>query len=534
MGEVINGIIKRQEMGDFVVDLGRAEALLPRKEQSRAETYQTGDRVRVAIVKVLKSAKGPQVVVSRTDPALLIKLFEMEVPEIYDGTVQIKGCVREAGERAKVAVISREKDVDPVGACVGMKGTRVQSIIRELRGEKIDIVEWNDDATTFVINALSPAKVSRVSILDEEQRIMEVVVEDKQLSLAIGKKGQNVRLAAKLVGWRIDIKSEEEKRQEVEAEMARMAAHRRGAALAWSRTASRDKVAQSLIDAGVAGLAHILEMTDEDLQQVEGVGPKTAEKIREAATTAKAEWDKKDAEEAARVEAERVEAERLAAEQAEEDRRLAEEQAAGRAGRGGGGGRRPRSAAAEGDEAAAGEALPRRRRNRPRRAWPTGRKGERRMGNVRVFQLARDLNLSSQEVIDRLKKLGDGRQDRVQLGRRGHGGQAQARAQDRPADRAQAAHLRQRRGRGRARAAGAGAGGQDRRRARGARAGRRRRRRSRRRPQGRQGQEDREGARGRAQGQGRRRRRGAAARPAARARRSAPGPQGRRRRRRRP
>ncbi|HEY6547528.1 MAG TPA: transcription termination factor NusA, partial [Vicinamibacteria bacterium] len=190
VGEVLNGIIKRQEMGDFVVDLGRAEALLPRKEQSRAETYQTGDRVRVAIVKVLKAAKGPQVVVSRVDPALLIKLFEMEVPEIYDGTVQIKGCVREAGERAKVAVYSRERDVDPVGACVGMKGTRVQSIIRELRGEKIDIVEWNDDPTAFVVNALSPAKVSRVSVLDEEQKIMEVVVEDKQLSLAIGKKGQ--------------------------------------------------------------------------------------------------------------------------------------------------------------------------------------------------------------------------------------------------------------------------------------------------------------------------------------------------------
>src|SRR5262245_4749330 len=155
VGEVVNGIIKRQEMGDFIVDLGRAEARLTRKEQSRAEAYQTGDRVRVAIVRVLKSAKGPQVIVSRTDPALLVKLFEMEVPEIYDGTVQIRGCVREAGERAKVAVVSREKDVDPVGACVGMKGTRVQSIIRELRGEKIDIVEWNDDSTTFVVNALS-------------------------------------------------------------------------------------------------------------------------------------------------------------------------------------------------------------------------------------------------------------------------------------------------------------------------------------------------------------------------------------------
>jgi N utilization substance protein A len=330
VGEVINGIIKRQEMGDFVVDLGRAEAVLPRKEQSRAETYQTGDRVRVAIVRVLKSAKGPQVVVSRTDPALLVKLFEMEVPEIYDGTVQIKGCVREAGERAKVAVISREKDVDPVGACVGMKGTRVQSIIRELRGEKIDIVEWSEDPVAFVEKALSPAKISRVSIVDEEQKIMEVVVEDKQLSLAIGKKGQNVRLAAKLVGWRIDIKSEEEKRQEVEAHMARMA---RIVDELRSLPHVGEKTIQKLIDVGVEGLAHILEMTDEQLCSIEGIGPKTAEKIREAAAEAKVEWDKRDAEEAARLEVERVEAERLAEEQAAADEaaRLAEEQAAAEA-----------------------------------------------------------------------------------------------------------------------------------------------------------------------------------------------------------
>jgi N utilization substance protein A len=334
VGEVINGIIKRQEMGDFVVDLGRAEAVLPRKEQSRAETYQTGDRVRVAIVKVLKSAKGPQVVVSRTDPALLIKLFEMEVPEIYDGTVQIKGCVREAGERAKVAVISREKDVDPVGACVGMKGTRVQSIIRELRGEKIDIVEWSEDPTTFVVNALSPAKVSRVSIVDEEQRIMEVVVEDKQLSLAIGKKGQNVRLAAKLGGWRIDIKSEEEKRQEVEAEMARMA---RIVDELRSLPHVGEKTIQKLIDAGIGGLAHLMEMSDEELVSIEGIGPKTAEKIRQAAAEAKVGWDRRDAEELARAEAEReaaeqaaaLEAQRLAEEQAaQEAQRLADEQAA--------------------------------------------------------------------------------------------------------------------------------------------------------------------------------------------------------------
>jgi N utilization substance protein A len=316
VGEVLNGIIKRQEMGDFVVDLGRAEALLPRKEQSRAETYQAGDRVRVALVKVMKSAKGPQVIVSRTDPALLIKLFEMEVPEIYDGTVQIRGCVREAGERAKVAVVSREKDVDPVGACVGMKGTRVQSIIRELRGEKIDIVEWSEDSITFVEKALSPAKISRVTIVDEEQRIMEVVVEDKQLSLAIGKKGQNVRLAAKLVGWRIDIKSEEEKRQEVEAEMARM---QRIVEELRSLAGVPENITQKLIDSGVAGIDHILQMTDEDLCSIEGIGAKTAEKIREAATESKVEWDRRDAEEAALYEQERLAAEAAEAVEAAEE-----------------------------------------------------------------------------------------------------------------------------------------------------------------------------------------------------------------------
>src|SRR5687767_8695532 len=219
VGEVVNGMVKRFENGDIIVELGRVEAQLPRKEQSRAENYAVSDRVRAVIRGVNRSAKGPQIVLSRTDPALLIKLFEQEVPEIYDGTVMIRGAVREAGDRAKVAVYSRERDVDPVGACVGMKGTRVQAIIRELRGEKIDIVEWSEDPVLFVTNALSPAKVQRVSIKgDEREREMEVVVEDKQLSLAIGKKGQNVRLAAKLTGWRIDIKSEEEKRREVEAE----------------------------------------------------------------------------------------------------------------------------------------------------------------------------------------------------------------------------------------------------------------------------------------------------------------------------
>jgi N utilization substance protein A len=220
IGEVFSGTVKRFENGDMILEINRVEAILPRKEQSRAESYNQGDRVRAVIKGVTRSAKGPQIVLSRTDPALLIKLFEQEVPEIYDGTVMIRGAVREAGDRAKVAVYSRERDVDPVGACVGMKGTRVQAIIRELRGEKIDIVEFSEDPVAFVTNALSPAKVQRVSIVDDADRVMEVVVEDKQLSLAIGKKGQNVRLAAKLTGWRIDIKSEEEKRREVEAQFA--------------------------------------------------------------------------------------------------------------------------------------------------------------------------------------------------------------------------------------------------------------------------------------------------------------------------
>jgi N utilization substance protein A len=224
IGEVVNATAKRFENGDMIAEIsGRAEAVLPRKEQSRAESYNPGDRLRAVIKGVNRSTKGPQIVLSRTDPALLIKLFEQEVPEIYDGTVMIRGAVREAGDRAKVAVYSRERDVDPVGACVGMKGTRVQAIIRELRGEKIDIVEFSEDPVAFVTNGLSPAKVQRVSIVDDREKVMEVIVEDKQLSLAIGKKGQNVRLAAKLTGWRIDIKSEEEKRREIEAQLEGLA-----------------------------------------------------------------------------------------------------------------------------------------------------------------------------------------------------------------------------------------------------------------------------------------------------------------------
>ena len=266
IGEVINSTVKRFESGDLIVEIGRVEAVLPRKEQSRAESYTPGERIRAVIKGVNRGAKGPQILLSRTDPALLIKLFEQEVPEIYDGTVMIRGAVREAGDRAKVAVYSRERDVDPVGACVGMKGTRVQAIIRELRGEKIDIVEWSEDPILFVTNALSPAKVQRVSIKgDDKDREMEVVVEDKQLSLAIGKKGQNVRLAAKLTGWRIDIKSEEEKRREVEAQFGALELGSADAAVDGADAAA-DGADAAVQDADADGSAELVAAagTDDD------------------------------------------------------------------------------------------------------------------------------------------------------------------------------------------------------------------------------------------------------------------------------
>jgi N utilization substance protein A len=317
IGEVVNGTVKRFENGDIILEVGRIEAVLPRKEQSRAESYAPADRIRSVIKGVNRSAKGPQIVLSRTDPALLIKLFEQEVPEIYDGTVMIRGAVREAGDRAKVAVFSRERDVDPVGACVGMKGTRVQSIIRELRGEKIDIVEFSEDPIAFVTNALSPAKVQRVSIVDDHERVMEVIVEDKQLSLAIGKKGQNVRLAAKLTGWRIDIKSEEEKRREVEAQLEGLEAGAESTTEAPEQSATDDgtlpaageetpaatgetpsetdsslpytlngigeKTVRKLFEAGYATLEALATVTADELSEIPGIGAKTAEKILAAA-----------------------------------------------------------------------------------------------------------------------------------------------------------------------------------------------------------------------------------------------------------
>ncbi|HEX3554836.1 MAG TPA: transcription termination factor NusA [Thermoanaerobaculia bacterium] len=223
VGEVLNGTVKRFERGDIIIDLGRTEAVVPRSEQARHERYSQGERIRAVIVEVHKQPKGPQIVLSRTDPRLLVKLFETEVPEIYDGTVVIKNAVRAPGERAKVAVYSRERDVDPVGACVGMKGSRVQSIIRELRGEKIDIIEYSDDLVTFAQSALAPAKITRVSVTHQgEVPHLDVIVEDEQLSLAIGKRGQNVRLASELIGSRIDIKSESDVKDEVADALARM------------------------------------------------------------------------------------------------------------------------------------------------------------------------------------------------------------------------------------------------------------------------------------------------------------------------
>src|ERR1700745_807305 len=277
VGEIVNATVKRIEGPDVIFDIGKAEARMPRKEQSRLESFAMSERVRVVIARVEKASKGPAVVISRAAPELVQHLFQTEVPEIYDGTVVIRAIAREAGERTKIAVMSKDKEVDAVGACVGMKGMRVQSIIRELRGEKIDIIEYHEDAVTFAEKALQPAKVSRVTILDSGDKHLEVVVDDTQLSLAIGKKGQNVRLAAKLLGWKIDIKSEEEKRQEVEQQMAAMVPQ------ATTPLENVPGLGEGLVEklgaAGVTTVEALADMTPEQLEAIEGIGPKTVEKI---------------------------------------------------------------------------------------------------------------------------------------------------------------------------------------------------------------------------------------------------------------
>jgi N utilization substance protein A len=219
-GELVNGLVARIEReGNLIVDLGKTEGLLPRREQSFRETFKRSDRIRAYITEVKRASSGPQVILSRTHPGFLMRLFEMEVPEIYEGIVEIKGAVRDSSGRAKIAVVSHDKDVDPIGACVGLKGMRVQSVVQELRGEKIDIIQWTDDQVQYVRNALSPAKVARVQVNDAE-KTMQVIVPDDQLSLAIGKRGQNVRLAAKLTHWKIDIKSESETESDSERQEA--------------------------------------------------------------------------------------------------------------------------------------------------------------------------------------------------------------------------------------------------------------------------------------------------------------------------
>jgi N utilization substance protein A len=275
--EVLNATVKRIEGQDVIFDLGKAEARCPKREQSRLESFTVGERVRVVLLKVDRAAKGPQVIVSRAAPELVSNLFQSEVPEIYDNTVSIRAIAREAGERTKIAVQSRDKDVDPVGACVGMKGMRVQSIIRELRGEKIDIIEFSEEITTFAEKALQPAKVSRVSIVDLTDKQLEVIVDDTQLSLAIGKKGQNVRLAAKLLGWKIDIKSEEEKRQEVEQQMQALSG---GPSTPIEQvTELGEPIIQKLVAAGITTVEALADMTPEQLEEIPGIGEKTLEKI---------------------------------------------------------------------------------------------------------------------------------------------------------------------------------------------------------------------------------------------------------------
>ncbi len=277
VGEVINATIKRQEGQDVIVDLGKAEARMPKKEQSRLESFAPGERARVVISRVEKASKGPQVVVSRAVPELVSHLFQTEVPEIYDNTVVIRAIAREAGERTKIAVMSKDKDVDPVGACVGMKGMRVQSIIRELRGEKIDIIEYQEDPVAFAEKALQPAKVSRVTVLEGQEKHLEVIVDDSQLSLAIGKKGQNVRLAAKLLGWKIDIKSEEEKRQEVEQAMSGLMTQQ--VTPLENVPDLEEGIVEKLHAAGITSVEALADMTPEQLEEVPGIGPKTVEKI---------------------------------------------------------------------------------------------------------------------------------------------------------------------------------------------------------------------------------------------------------------
>jgi N utilization substance protein A len=296
-GELVNCVVKRVEGQDYIVDMGKTEARLIKKEQSRVESFSVGDRVRCVIKGVERGGKNSGVVVSRAAPELVVRLFEQEVPEIYDNTVSIKACAREAGERTKIAVFSRDRDVDSVGACVGMKGMRVQSIIRELRGEKIDIIEFSDDPVLYVTKALSPAKISRVTIVDLTEKHMEVVVDDLQLSLAIGKRGQNVRLAAKLIGWKIDIKSEEEKRRELESRMGDMVISGAPVSVLMDYGMTEAMV-EKLVGAGIGTVERLGSMTPEELEDIPGIDEEVVTRIQTSVVAFYGQYDNAQSEEA--------------------------------------------------------------------------------------------------------------------------------------------------------------------------------------------------------------------------------------------
>jgi N utilization substance protein A len=278
-GEVISGTVQRFERGSIIVNLGRAEAVIPQQELVPRETYKPGDRIRAYVLDVRKTPKGPQIILSRSNPNFLIKLFEMEVPEVSEGIVKIISAAREPGSRAKIAVYSEDSDVDPVGACVGMKGSRVQAVVQELRGEKIDIIPWSDDAASYVCNALAPSEISKV-IIHQDIKAMEVIVEDDQLSLAIGRRGQNVRLAAKLTDWKIDIRSEP-KPEKVIPQLDQIAS--RGMDPVDKISGIGEKTAQLLNTAGYLTVADLCQASADQLSMIDGIGAKKAEKLIEAA-----------------------------------------------------------------------------------------------------------------------------------------------------------------------------------------------------------------------------------------------------------
>jgi len=270
-GEIINGIVQRMDRGSMIVNLGRTEAVIPSQEQVPRENYRRGDRIRAYVLDVLHEARGPQIILSRTHPGFLIMLFRTEVPEISEGIVEIKAAAREPGSRAKIAVLSNASDIDPVGACVGMKGSRVQSVVQELKGEKIDIIPWHGDPAKFVCNALAPAEISRV-VIDEVSRSMEVIVPDEHLSIAIGRRGQNVRLACKLTGWNIDVKSESEYSR----------AMRAGYESLLELPGMGSSTADALYEQGFYSVDELVNATVEELMQINGIGETKAESLLEA------------------------------------------------------------------------------------------------------------------------------------------------------------------------------------------------------------------------------------------------------------